>query len=296
MSDNGYHAATSTTTQQSSTATGLESSTYATTSTASSAEPTTDLVTSVVTESASTNGHTTAQATTVVITSINTPSTTNVATLTASSNGQTVQFTTTYAPSLSTVVYSYTTSYFPTATTVTGTNGVQTVVLLRQPSSSAPIIPGGEIAGIVVGCLAALAMILGFLAWFLIRSSRQRKEGEDQDTAGKEEKEAGTAVLERHEKDGTEVKELHEDTRKLEAGGGPIHEMHVIPSELEAEPVEQARSPVEIGVKSPSSSSVGRVDSVRQLPRGTAQAHDAAPNLLCQAKKRPSSELGGEGR
>jgi hypothetical protein len=115
---------------------------------------------------------------------------------------------------------------------------------------------GGDIAGIVVGCLVAIAGIT-LSAWYLRRKHRRKRDVHP----GKAEAEGGGA--DRDNSETQEIEPLDQEGLRLEAGGTPIDEMHVEAPETEGRPVHemhvdaselegvQPLSPIEIGVNSP---------------------------------------------
>ena len=138
----------------------------------------------------------------------------------------------------------------PTAT-VTAAPNVATATVTAAPKE---LVTGGEIAGIVIGVLAALALILAFAGVLIFRRRRQKGKESDEDDPAELKKDDNPIAqpYARHEEDGEGLKELHGDALRREAGSTPLHEMQVEPSELEGDgPHIQQHSPVEIGLKSP---------------------------------------------
>ncbi|EMC92213.1 hypothetical protein BAUCODRAFT_27541 [Baudoinia panamericana UAMH 10762] len=129
-----------------------------------------------------------------------------------------------------------------TTTSSSAANSVVTVYITPSstPAPSSSSLSGGAIAGVVIGPVAAIALVGAGIAWFLF--GRKRRTGPKAPA-----EEAGPV----HEKGDGPVHELHGRSRPHEVGGAPLHELQSHPSELETDSFgAAARSPVEMGLKS----------------------------------------------
>ncbi|KAK3647336.1 Cell wall integrity and stress response component 4 [Elasticomyces elasticus] len=130
---------------------------------------------------------------------------------------------------------------------------ISTVTFTTKPTPSPQSdLAGGEIAGVVIAALAGVALVL-VAGWLLLR--RRRARNRDQPPPYPTYEDAPHGALQQHEeKDGIPLSELQgEEGRPSEAGGGPLLEMEVPPSELEAEYTRplSSQAPVEMGIRSP---------------------------------------------
>ena len=106
-----------------------------------------------------------------------------------------------------------------------------------QSGQQSQQLSGSDIAGIVVEVVGAL-ILAGLLLFFLRRRGKRRKSS---DLPAQEDH--GT-VLERHEKDGAVISELHEHALRSEAGDSARHELETPRPELEGDgPVQDRPKP-----------------------------------------------------
>ncbi|KAK4895634.1 hypothetical protein LTR27_006417 [Elasticomyces elasticus] len=148
------------------------------------------------------------------------------------------------------VTLSLTTGYVTTYYSGIVSSGaiVSTVTFTTKPTPSPPSdLAGGEIAGVVIAALAGVALVL-VAGWLLLRRRKSRNRDQPPPYPSYED-----APLQHEMKDGVPLSELHGEGRPSEAGGGPLLEVEVPPSELEAEYTRSlsSQAPVEMGIRSP---------------------------------------------
>ncbi|KAK5694227.1 hypothetical protein LTR97_009849 [Elasticomyces elasticus] len=151
------------------------------------------------------------------------------------------------------VTLSLTTQYVTTYYSGVVSSGaiISTVTFTTKPTPSpSSDLAGGEIAGVVIAALAAVALVL-VAGWLLLR--RRRSRNRDQPPPYPTYEDAPHGALQQEEKDGIPLSELQGEGRPSEAGGEPLLEMEVPPSELEAEYTRplSSQAPVEMGIRSP---------------------------------------------
>ncbi|KAK4975341.1 hypothetical protein LTR42_004551 [Elasticomyces elasticus] len=152
------------------------------------------------------------------------------------------------------VTLSLTTQYVTTYYSGIVSSGaiVSTVTFTTRPTPSPPSdLAGGEIAGVVIAALAAVALVL-VAGWLLLRHRRSMYRDKPPPYPTYEDAPHG-ALQQHEEKDGIPLSELQGEGRPSEAGGGPLLEMEVPPSEMEAEYTRplSSQAPVEMGIRSP---------------------------------------------
>ena len=198
------------------------------------------------------------------ISAVNTPATSTISTLIILPSKSSYPVSKGTAPLTSNTAHvtsSDNVSYQTVKETVTYTATPSTTAYANQHGKHTGLSSGG-IAGVVITIVAILLAATG-LAFFFLRQRRGRRQRDMLRDAGII---SPATELDRHEKDGNSVAELHNQPLPLQASSIDLHEMATPASELEGQmPERYQKSPVEIGARSIVESSTDQRRHTRSL-------------------------------